>query len=438
VAIVATSLGGAPTSHRDQLEARYQSCIVERLELGRQVSYVRNRRVPFLRLYRFKEAFSLRLVDLLLDELGATQQDIVFDPFCGLGTTLFAAMLRGIPSVGVDKLPIASFASHTLPLFFQLRPGALLDTFERLHRTLDRQPPAHVASDVRLMQLAFSAEHLARLRQWKSAVDQLTGPLRDVFLLLFFGSLERVSRTANDGQFHRVRPDKLVLHPDEAMRRKVEQAEQDLASWPLLLPRGGPLLAFPTVIEGDARSLPALPDDLRPTLLVTSPPYPNRYDYTRSYCLELCFHFARDFADLRELRMSILRSHIEAKALPGDEPVHPALAEVVDILGTRRLNNPRIVPMLVAYFVDMAAAIRRWSALLAPGARVAMVVDNVRFDGEMVPTDTILSALAERHGFRVERIEVARYKGNSSQQMGRFGRLRARESVVYWTRPPSR
>ena len=89
--------------------------------------------------------------------------------------------------------------------------------------------------------------------------------------------------------------------------------------------------------------------------------------------------------------------------------------------------------MITAYFVDMEKAIREWSRVLGPKSLVAMVVDNVRFEGEMIPVDLVLSELAERYGFTVEEVIVARYKGNSSQQMGKYGRVRVRESVVIWS-----
>lgn len=162
------------------------------------------------------------------------------------------------------------------------------------------------------------------------------------------------------------------------------------------------------------------------------PPYAYRYDYTRSYCLELCFGFVRDFTELKALRLAILRSHIEAKSAPGDTPCHPAVQEVIEALAPRKLNNPRIPAMLVAYFVDMRRAIHEWARILAPGARVALVVDNVRFEGEMVPVDLILTDLAQEAEFSVQEVIVARYKGNSSQQMGRYGRVPVRESVVIW------
>lgn len=88
--------------------------------------------------------------------------------------------------------------------------------------------------------------------------------------------------------------------------------------------------------------------------------------------------------------------------------------------------------MLVGYFVDMSQVIHEWSRVLAPGAKVAMVVDNVRFAGELLPVDLVLSEMAEKVGFKVEQIIIARYKGNSSQQMGKYGRIPVRESIVVW------
>src|SRR3954463_3000523 len=40
----------------------------------------------------------------------------VLDPFCGRGTTILAARLRGLPSVGVDSNPVAgAIAAAKLP-----------------------------------------------------------------------------------------------------------------------------------------------------------------------------------------------------------------------------------------------------------------------------------------------------------------------------------
>jgi hypothetical protein len=180
----------------------------EDLSLGRLVSYVGNKTVPFLRLYRYKEAFSLGFVNRFLDYFGASVNDTVFDPFAGLGTTLFASMLRGIPSVGIDRLPVAAFVADTLPKFFTIEPRSLITAFEQLAPEVDQCPPAHIALDVPLMRLAFDEPTLHRLRQWKTAIAATDPPLREVLGLLFLSILEETSYTSNDGQFLRLKRDK--------------------------------------------------------------------------------------------------------------------------------------------------------------------------------------------------------------------------------------
>lgn len=429
---IASTQMGTDHVERRRIEARFAPLMCEEPRLATLVSYVGNKTVPVLRLYRYKEAFAFRFVEEFVDRFGLTQEDTLFDPFCGMGTTLFVARQRGIPAVGVDRLPIAAFIARTLPLFFLVEPQALRETFETLKDRVATTEPADVASDVAIMQVAFPPETLLALRRWKGAIDALPSPLQDIFLLLFFAILEPCSYTAKDGQFLRLKRDKHVADPTEMLQQKVAEAERDIV---LLRQLWGERPAPPQAVYlADTRDLSGVRFERPPTALITSPPYANRYDYTRTYSLELCFHFVHNFEELKALRFGILRSHIESKVGAADRPSHPVIAEVVDILRRRgrALNNPRIPDMLTAYFVDMHKVIREWARVLARGAKVAMVVDNVRFDGEMVPVDLVLSEMAEQAGFRIEEIIVARYKGNSSQQMGRYGRVPVRESVVVW------
>lgn len=418
-----------------RLEQKYAQRMHEEPRMGRLVSYVGNKEAPLLRLFRYKEAFSLRFVDEWLNRFGAGREDVVFDPFCGMGTTLLAAYRRGIRAFGIDRLPLAVFIARTLPLFFHLRPGELSETFERLRFLVPSAEPAPVAMDVAIMGVAFPGDTLLTLRRWKTALDCLEPPLRDIFMLLLLSILEPCSFTSKDGQFLRLKPRKRPADPQEALAEKVRQAEQDI-QWIRELRWASPM-SPPQVMLGDTRQLDAVPYEFPPTILITSPPYANRYDYTRTYSLELCFYFVQDFAQLRQLRHSMLRSHIEARLLPSEDAPHPAVRKMVDFLRAcgKGLNNPKIPDMLTAYFVDMRKAIQEWSRVLAPSARVAMVVDNVRFEGQILPVDLILSEMAEEEGFVVEEIVVARYKGNSSQQMSRYGRVPVRESILVWRWP---
>jgi len=418
---------------RERIERKFRPLFREDLRLGTLVSYVGNKSFPLLRLYRFKEAFSFGFVRDFIRRFRLSPSDYVFDPFAGMGTTLFTSMLHGIPSIGVDRLPIAVFVAQTIPKFFLVEPGELRATFEKLRRKVENAPPADVALDVPIMRRAFREGDLLRLRRWKTVIDLQPEPLRSIFLLLFFAILEAVSLTSKDGQFLRLKPDKKPADPDGALLRKVIQAEEDLGRIRRLFPEFGYTAShLPRVLPGDTRDLSEVPFRQPPTAIITSPPYVNRYDYTRSYCLELCFHFVRNFEELKAIRFGVLRSHIESKVGEEEKPPHPVIDEVVEALRGRKLNNPRIPHMITGYFVDMQKAIREWGRILASGARVAVVVDNVRFEGEHIPVDLVLSEMAEASGFEVREIIIARYKGNSSQQMAKYGRIPVRESIVVW------
>ena len=124
---------------------KFEDIIYEDLTLGSQVSYVGNRPIPFLRIYRYKEAFSLNFVNYFLTKFNAKPSDYIFDPFSGMGTTLFTSMLNGIPSIGVDKLPIAHFVSKTLPLFLALNTSELSRAWSDITPKIAVHQPADIA-----------------------------------------------------------------------------------------------------------------------------------------------------------------------------------------------------------------------------------------------------------------------------------------------------
>jgi len=422
-------------SKREEIEEKFKNTIHEELKLGSLVSYVGNKNIPFLRIYRYKEAFAFNFVKDFLRRFEASPDDYVFDPFSGLGTTMFTSMLSGMPSVGIDKLPVAYFISKTLPLLLLLNENELKEMWMSLIPMIEKSQPADVAMDVPIMKVAFNEETLLTLRKLKSTIDVLPDPYHDIFLLLFFSILEECSFTSKDGQFLRLKRNKRLSNPVEAMSRKVAQVEEDVRRIKMLFPH----LSIdekitPDVYLGDTRDLSDIKFRKKPTIIITSPPYANRYDYTRTYSLELCFHFVKNFEELKAIRFGILRSHIESKIKRGEIPPHPVIKEVVESLGRKKLNNPKIPGMIVTYFIDMQKVIKEWFKVLAPGAKVAMVVDNVRFEGELIPVDLVLSEMAEEAGFEVKEIIVARYKGNSSQQMKKYGKVPVRESIVIWER----
>ena len=423
-------------SKRKEIEEKFRDITCEKPRLGPSVSFVGNKNIPFLRIYRYKEAFAFSLVKDLLRKFKADPSDYVFDPFSGSGTTMFTSMTQSIPSIGIDKLPTAHFISKTLLSLFLLKENELKEIWTPLIPRIEKSKPSDIASDVPIMKAAFDEETLLLLRRLKSTLDNSPASYCDIFLLLFFSILEECSFTSKDGQFLRLKQNKKTSNPIEAMSKKVTQVEKDIRRAKVLFPRLSiNKETIPDVYLGDTRELSGIEFRKKPTIIITSPPYVNRYDYTRTYCLELCFHFVKSSEELKAVRFGLLRSHIESKIQKGEAPPHPAIEEVVKAFTEKKLNNPKIPDMITAYFIDMQKVVREWFKVLAPGAKVAVVINNVRFEGELIPVDLILSEMAEKAGFEVKEIIVARYKGNSSQQIERYGKVPVRESIVIWERP---
>jgi DNA modification methylase len=185
--------------------------------------------------------------------------------------------------------------------------------------------------------------------------------------------------------------------------------------------------------------------------IITSPPYCNRYDYTRTYALELALLGITE-KELSSLRQNLLSCTVEnrekdliqlnpswetAVSIAQNQPLLQGILNYLEHQKERKkLNNTGIPRMVRGYFYEMACVIQECLRALKKGAPLIMVNDNVRYAGVGIAVDTILSKIAEDIGFRVEKIYVLPgSKGNSSQQMGVHGRQPLRKCVYIWRKP---
>lgn len=183
------------------------------------------------------------------------------------------------------------------------------------------------------------------------------------------------------------------------------------------------------VAEADARALP----DRKPlySAVITSPPYPNRHDYTRVFGVELMFGVL-DWEGTRQLRYQSFHSHPEAKPKrpAGNGYKMPRILKKIADSVREEADDARVAAMLEGYFLDMYFCLRETRRVCRSGAKIAFVVGNAQYNGQELPVDELTADAGEQAGLTCEQIIVARYRGNSAQQMRRFGRRPSRESVV--------
>jgi hypothetical protein len=427
ITLIPIDIKSPAQQERAKLENKYQEVIEQKLDWRQLVTYVPNKKLPLYNWFKYKEGFSRELAVRLFKEFAVQKDEIVFDPFVGCGTTLLAGREFGIQGVGVDILPTSVFvAKAKLKNWPDIE--ALLKVVQKLMATPFREPKTKFP-DVRIINLAFTKQVQRELLFFKEEIETYPEPVRDFLLLGLLSILENVSSTSKDGQFLRLVEKNIPLVRD-ALREVLTKMIHDLSEIRTFGPTGKAKIF---VKKGDAREM-CLPERYIGNIsaIITSPPYLNRYDYSRTYALELCLLTVKSHKDMVSVRHSLLRSHVESREHEGKEVHLPALDEVLREVRNKPLNNERLPVMIQGYFEDMNLVIRNMSAYLKPGGRVALIVANAQFNGESVPTDLMLCELAQRHGLTTESVWITRYKGNSSQQMAIYGRRPVRETIVFW------
>ena len=427
------------------------------------VSFQANKGRAVYRWFKYKEAFSAELIEHLLNKYQISD-GVLLDPFAGSGTAMFAAGGLGLRSEGIELLPIGQTIISTKQVIdWDLKESDVARlSFWRDQRPWRNEIRAAVINTLRITRGAYSAETLEAMGHFLSAAESEQGRVKAVLLFALLCILESISYTRKDGQYlrwdyrsgrrqgKRIFNKGEILDFDKAMTDKLHEIVIDLGS------SGIPEDLFQsTRSKADVLLHSGSCLEILPTLkaksydcIFTSPPYCNRYDYTRTYALELAL-LGSDEEKLTQLRQAMLSCTVENRAkdllalnsnwksavVAADNQV--LLQSILAYLDSQKeldlLNNDGIPRMVRGYFYEMACVIFESARVLKRGAPLIMVNDNVRYAGASISVDIILSEIAEQLGFVTEQILVLPSgKGNSSQQMGAHGRDALRKCVYIW------
>ena len=373
------------------------------------------------RWYLFPHSFTGELVHALIDEWELDDRDRILDPFAGAGTTLLAAKEKRVPGSGYDLSPFAVLVANTKTA--ALSRSRLDPAWRRLEPRLGRKYPTATRRDYsELVRKALPEGRLEAFDAIASWIDDLGCPPaeRDFFRLALISLIPRFSHAVANGGW-------LRWSNQGADAAAVVGSFRERVGWMLsdVQEEECSSSCFWKADIADARVLPD-PDETY-SAVITSPPYPNRHDYTRIFGVELMFDFL-DWEESRELRYQSFHSHPEAR------PQRPSATGYVPPERLDRnidhLNDARIQHMLRGYFLDMYLCLCEVARVSRGGAKAALVVGNVRYGGKAILVDEFTAELGERAGLVCQEIRAVRWRGNSAQQMGRYGREGSRESLV--------
>jgi DNA modification methylase len=450
-----------------ELEIYFKSKLYVQSSLTRSlVSFQANKNRPVYRWYKYKEGFSASLVEYFFQKYGVTGGKIL-DPFAGSGTALFTASAIGLDADGIELLQIGQQIISTKRLLESEFTPDDFDELQRWAKTSVWQDSKNRISlnELRITSGAYPEKTKEQIEKYLASILQENERVQAVLFFALLCVLEVISYTRKDGQYlrwdyrsGRKQGKKLfdkgeIIDFEKAISGKISEILEDLH--PTIPIQQTMFASQPQVKQGKIHLYDGSSLDIMPNLMegeydaiITSPPYCNRYDYTRTYALELALLGAGE-QSLIDLRQTMLSCTVEnrAKDLLKINPAwtnaiaaadeQELLQAILKYLENQKaqglLNNNGIPRMVRGYFYEMACIIAECARVMKPNAPLIMVNDNVRYAGASISVDMILSSIAEKLGFHVENILVLPSgKGNSSQQMGEHGRDELRKCIYIW------
>lgn len=385
--------------------------------------------LPFQGWRHFKEAFAPELVARAVRDSPIPVRTCL-DAFGGSGTTALACQFLGVKPTLIEVNPfLADLAEAKVSIY------DITSICEDLGRVVREATAADVALDQMFKgapptlfepglngRYVFHRSVAERLAGYRYSIESLENVETARLFRVLLGSVAMsVSNVVVSGKGRRYRqgwqnrrsdPDCI----DRLFTKAVSEAIGDICRF---TDRAETTYR---IIRGDARELIDNVESI--DLAVFSPPYPNSFDYTDVYNVELWTLGYLDGPEAnRELRNSTLSSHVQLlRDFPPAPRASPRLeCTMNDLAKSRRhLWNRHIPEMVGGYFADMLRVLGGIKPKLTAGGHIAMVIGDSRYAGVHIATAEILSELVASLGYEVVAAEPFRSMRSSVQQGGRL------------------
>ncbi len=414
----------------------------------------------FHRWYRFVLAYSDKLVTDLIGryEIG---DGLLLDPFCGTGTTLVAAKLRSIESIGIDSNPAAAYASN-VKTEWSIDPSEVRETLRYVRSAFAPFRSIFVPwtkSDPTLLMdlrtyveesgVAVRAQYFEKSgmleRRWMDELPMLQSfalmeivetmsrspkVIRLLRLLLVATVQESIANVAFGPELY-VKKARLSQPKDVigSFTAKVKMAIDDLTNGPNAMTSA-------SVHCADSRDIDEIIKQSYISHVITSPPYPTEKDYTRNSRLELVFlGFVKDLPSLQRVKKQMIRSHskgIYNVDADGDFvtnilSVQTIADELAQKASEKRYGFAKLYSKIITeYFGGMRRHFHSLRRRMLDGGIAAYVVgEQSCYLQTHTPTASLLAEIAVLEGFEVKEILPFRVRSGTTG-----GGRRIREEVL--------
>ena len=413
-------------------------------------------RSPIHNWFPYPAGFSNRAVEHAIRKFSITQEDFIYDPFAGTGTTNIVAKTLGINSVGIEAHPFIYFVAKT-KTYWDYDVNKVVEGSRQIE-ALARKIATDVKQDQwdlkaefpELVYKCFSANTLRHLYAIREAIRQsdFVDSYRDFFNLALTCILRPVANVATGWPY--IAPSKKKHGADKDVYATFSEMVLKMYGDIRRVATDSASCAACTIINGDARDTTDYIEDNTVDFIFTSPPYLNNYDYADRTRLETYFFgWAKDWGEISDkvrtqLIMSATTQINRGRYQPQDilsadlkltaPYVACELQSKIDQLSQLRLTKggKKSYDILVGgYFNDMFRVLKDCYRVLKSGSYCVLILGDSAPYGIHVPTEVVLGDIGKAIGFSNYEIEVLRGRGDKWKGNPQRHKIALRESILY-------
>jgi hypothetical protein len=397
------------------------------------VTFVKSKETPFQRWYPYIEGYSTDFVKSLIDNF-EIKNTLIYEPFAGTGTTLFASDQKGLSTVYSEVNPLLQFLIHTKLKVLKANESQrnklgneLKNISDTILQTIDNY------SEDKGLKISynilfegsqyFDEETFLQILKLRSFIDivRLDNEfLAEVLTLAILSCLLPVSFLKKNGDVRF--KTKSELEKDQkklkdVLPSKIKDIAEDVLNFQY---KSGQTHEF---ILSNAKNIGRV-NELRIGAIITSPPYLNGTNYFRNTKIELWFlRYLQHENDLRFFRDQVLTSGIN------DVKKEYAYKNGLDISTKSRLlkstlielnekaYDSRIPIMAKSYFEEMYKIFSDCKPHLDNNAKVLIDIGDSIFCGVHINTDEILIELLKDLDFRLIDNKILRKRRSKNKEI---------------------
>jgi len=429
------------------LELEKKGRIIDKPAYKNLVNFSTNLDKPIHRWFDVKEGYSRDLIINLIDRFDVQKKELIFDPFCGSGTTLLTAKEKGIDSIGFEINPFLAFLTKVKLNNYINKDILGLELAAKDIKEMSVKKSFISSPKLSISKKLFGSrlKTILAIKEYISQVPK--NRIRDLLNICFLSILEDCSTSKKDGNGLKYPRNKIPKKVKSTFIKKLNQIIDDLKNT-----KDWRNKSF--IFESDVRKLEDILKNKIDTnaidllngfdinnfntfkkkvsLAIFSPPYMNCFDYTEVYKVELWFgDFIKNYGELKKIREATLSSHLNQTLTERKKLDNEYVNIFTEAISKKELWNKRIPFMIQGYFEDMWLVLKGLYQLLSPKRYCVIVVGNSAYGNIAIPTDLILGDIGLGVGFKSFEVNVARHLGTSSQQYRKVNQRNIlRESLV--------